>query len=190
MEHYITAPFGTEITTDLHCGDMVYISGIIYTARDAAHKRMKETLDSHKDLPFDIHNNLIYYMGPSPARPGRPIGSAGPTTASRMDFYAQKTYCVYGSCHTANFYVVTNLERLFGNNKESTDNVANACLGCKTYCKSCNTGSSPYCFKVNSKETKDIHSHQYVKNIAYCLAKHLGIVRLHFDRNTFFEYIL
>lgn len=88
MEHYITAPFGTEITTDLHCGDMVYISGIIYTARDAAHKRMKETLDSHKDLPFDIHNNLIYYMGPSPARPGRPIGSAGPTTASRMDFYA------------------------------------------------------------------------------------------------------
>lgn len=88
MEHYITAPFGTEITTDLNCGDMVYISGIIYTARDAAHKRMKETLDSHKDLPFDIHNNLIYYMGPSPARPGRPIGSAGPTTASRMDFYA------------------------------------------------------------------------------------------------------
>ena len=88
MEHYISAPFDREQASKLHSGDMVFISGTIYTARDAAHKRMKETLDEGLDLPFDLHNNLIYYMGPSPARPGLVIGSAGPTTASRMDYYA------------------------------------------------------------------------------------------------------
>ena len=69
---------------------MVYLTGTIYTARDAAHKRMSETLASGEELPFDIKGNVIYYMGPSPAREGRPIGSAGPTTASRMDKYTPK----------------------------------------------------------------------------------------------------
>lgn len=68
-------------------GDMVYLSGDIYTARDAAHKRMAEALSAGKELPFDIRGQIIYYMGPSPARPGNVIGSAGPTTASRMDKY-------------------------------------------------------------------------------------------------------
>lgn len=88
MEKHITAPITKEIAKELHSGDYVYISGIIYTARDAAHKRMSETLAKGEKLPFDIENQLIYYMGPSPAREGRPIGSAGPTTASRMDKYA------------------------------------------------------------------------------------------------------
>ena len=72
----------------LQAGDYVYITGTIYTARDAAHKRMQETLDKGESLPITMEGNLIYYMGPSPAREGRPIGSAGPTTASRMDKYA------------------------------------------------------------------------------------------------------
>ena len=88
MEKHITAPITKEIAKELHSGDYVYISGTIYTARDAAHKRMNETLGKGEKLPFDIENQLIYYMGPSPAREGRAIGSAGPTTASRMDKYA------------------------------------------------------------------------------------------------------
>lgn len=88
MERHITAPLKPEEAKMLRAGDYVYITGTIYTARDAAHKRMKETLDAGKELPFDVRNNIIYYMGPSPAREGRPIGSAGPTTASRMDKYA------------------------------------------------------------------------------------------------------
>lgn len=87
MDKYINAPISKEILMDLCAGDYVYISGTIYTARDAAHKRMQESLDAGKGLPFDIKDNLIYYMGPSPARVGRPIGSAGPTTSSRMDKY-------------------------------------------------------------------------------------------------------
>lgn len=71
----------------LRAGDYVYISGTIYTARDAAHKRMYETLEQGGSLPLEMEHNVIYYMGPSPAREGRPIGSAGPTTASRMDKY-------------------------------------------------------------------------------------------------------
>ena len=71
-------------------GDYVYISGTIYTARDAAHKRMIETLDEGRELPLDLKDNVIYYMGPSPASAGRPIGSAGPTTASRMDKYTPR----------------------------------------------------------------------------------------------------
>ena len=88
MEKYINAPFSSEDIKDLKSGDYVYITGIIYTARDAAHKRMYEALEQGKKLPLEMKNNVIYYMGPSPAREGRPIGSAGPTTASRMDKYA------------------------------------------------------------------------------------------------------
>lgn len=88
MDKYITAPIKRKEISQLEAGDYVYISGIIYTARDAAHKRMYETLRNQESLPIDIKNQLIYYMGPSPAREGRPIGSAGPTTASRMDKYA------------------------------------------------------------------------------------------------------
>ena len=88
MEKRITTPLTLEQVKDLKCGDSVLISGVIYTARDAAHKRMYEALERGEKLPFDVKNNTIYYMGPSPAREGRPIGSAGPTTASRMDKYA------------------------------------------------------------------------------------------------------
>ncbi len=90
MDKKITTPITSEVTKDLHTGDYVYISGTIYVARDAAHKRMIEALDRNENLPIDIKDATIYYMGPSPARKGRPIGSAGPTTASRMDKYAPK----------------------------------------------------------------------------------------------------
>ena len=90
MEKHITLPLNKECIEELSAGDYVYLTGVIYTARDAAHKRMDETLDEGKELPIDIRNNTIYYMGPSPAREGRPIGSAGPTTASRMDKYAPR----------------------------------------------------------------------------------------------------
>ena len=88
MERHIQAPVSRETARELRAGDYVYITGTIYTARDAAHKRMQEALDRGEPLPFDVDSNIIYYMGPSPAREGRPIGSAGPTTASRMDKYA------------------------------------------------------------------------------------------------------
>lgn len=88
MDKYINAPFCSEDIKDLKSGDYVYITGTIYTARDAAHKRMYEALEQAQELPLTMENNVIYYMGPSPAREGRPIGSAGPTTASRMDKYA------------------------------------------------------------------------------------------------------
>ena len=88
MDKHISVPFDSSVSTTLKAGDYVYLTGIIYTARDAAHKRMYEALERGEKLPFDVKNNTIYYMGPSPAREGRPIGSAGPTTASRMDKYA------------------------------------------------------------------------------------------------------
>lgn len=88
MDKIIKTPITEEVTKDLKAGDYVYITGTIYVARDAAHKRMMEALDKNENLPIDIKNATIYYMGPSPAREGRPIGSAGPTTASRMDKYA------------------------------------------------------------------------------------------------------
>lgn len=88
MDRHILAPISKETIAELQAGDYVYITGTIYTARDAAHKRMQETLDRGEKLPIQLENNLIYYMGPSPAREGRPIGSAGPTTSSRMDKYA------------------------------------------------------------------------------------------------------
>ena len=87
MERHLQAPISKEELKTLKSGDYVYITGTIYTARDAAHKRMYETLQNQENLPIDIQNQIIYYMGPSPAREGRPIGSAGPTTASRMDKY-------------------------------------------------------------------------------------------------------
>lgn len=88
MDKKITTPITEEVTRDLRSGDYVYITGTMYVARDAAHKRMIEALDRGEELPIDIKDATIYYMGPSPARDGRPIGSAGPTTASRMDKYA------------------------------------------------------------------------------------------------------
>ena len=88
MDKHFTAPITKETSRSLHSGDYVYITGTIYTARDAAHKRMYDILAEGGELPIDIKDQVIYYMGPSPAREGRPIGSAGPTTASRMDKYA------------------------------------------------------------------------------------------------------
>ena len=90
MEKKISLPLTEEIISDLKAGDYVYLTGTIYTARDAAHKRMDEALNNGVALPVDIVGQTIYYMGPSPAREGRPIGSAGPTTASRMDKYAPR----------------------------------------------------------------------------------------------------
>ena len=88
MDRHLTAPINKETARSLHAGDYVYITGTMYTARDAAHKRMYEILQKGGELPVDWKDQVIYYMGPSPAREGRPIGSAGPTTASRMDKYA------------------------------------------------------------------------------------------------------
>lgn len=88
MDRYINLPLSDEDALSLKAGDYVYLTGTMYTARDAAHKRMDEALQKGEALPIEVKNNVIYYMGPSPAREGRPIGSAGPTTASRMDKYA------------------------------------------------------------------------------------------------------
>lgn len=90
MDRHIVAPLKKEDIESLKSSDYVYITGTIYVARDAAHKRMDDLLKEGKDLPIELKDNVIYYMGPSPAREGRPIGSAGPTTASRMDKYAPK----------------------------------------------------------------------------------------------------
>ncbi len=88
MDRKINVPLSKEDAATLRTGDYVYLTGTVYTARDAAHKRMDEALKKGEKLPFDVNGNVIYYMGPSPAREGRPIGSAGPTTAGRMDPYA------------------------------------------------------------------------------------------------------
>ena len=84
----ITAPLTKEQVKDLHSGDDVLISGVIYTARDAAHKRLCELLAEGKELPFDAKDSVIYYVGPTPAKEGQAIGSAGPTTSYRMDAYS------------------------------------------------------------------------------------------------------
>ncbi|MBQ8028541.1 MAG: Fe-S-containing hydro-lyase [Clostridia bacterium] len=84
----VSVPLSKEDAKSLKVGDYVYLTGTIYSARDAAHKRMIETLDRGEALPIEMEGNVIYYMGPSPAREGRPIGSAGPTTSGRMDPYA------------------------------------------------------------------------------------------------------
>lgn len=90
MEKKINTPISQEEADSLTAGDYIFLSGTIYVARDAAHKRMTEALDRGEELPIPIKDSIIYYMGPSPAREGRPIGSAGPTTASRMDRYAPR----------------------------------------------------------------------------------------------------
>ena len=87
MEKHIIAPINDEIVNDLKAGDYVYISGTIYTARDAAHKRMYEAMNKGLEPAFSLANNIVYYLGPSPAKEGQIIGSAGPTTSSRMDKY-------------------------------------------------------------------------------------------------------
>ena len=90
MDRHIKAPLDREEVKTLEAGDYVYITGTVYTARDAAHLRMDQALDRGEKLPIELEGNVIYYMGPTPAREGRPIGSAGPTTASRMDKYAPR----------------------------------------------------------------------------------------------------
>lgn len=85
----ITTPLTMDVLSQLKTGDRVYITGTIYTARDAAHKRLVELVEQGKPLPFDIENQIIYYVGPTPAKPGQPIGSAGPTSSYRMDPYTE-----------------------------------------------------------------------------------------------------
>jgi len=87
MDKFIKLPIQEDEIDLLRSGDYVYLSGELYVARDAAHKRFTDVLNKNEELPINIKNETIYYMGPSPAREGRPIGSAGPTTASRMDKY-------------------------------------------------------------------------------------------------------
>lgn len=88
MEKRITTPLTAEKVKGLKSGDMVLISGTIYTARDAAHKRLCQLLEEGKELPFDVKDQIIYFVGPAPAKPGQAIGSAGPTTSYRMDAYS------------------------------------------------------------------------------------------------------
>lgn len=91
-EHKLNTPLTDEDIVKLKAGDVVFLSGTIYSARDAAHKKLVELLDAGKDLPFELQGASIYYVGPSPAPPGRPIGSAGPTTSYRMDTYAPRLH--------------------------------------------------------------------------------------------------
>ncbi|HCJ10486.1 MAG TPA: TRZ/ATZ family protein, partial [Clostridiales bacterium] len=83
----ITAPMTEETARSLRAGDRVLISGVVYTARDAAHKRIVEALETGGELPFDLEGQIIYYVGPCPAKPGQALGSCGPTTSGRMDPY-------------------------------------------------------------------------------------------------------
>lgn len=87
-EHKIKSPLSIDDVRKLRAGDTVFLSGIIYTARDAAHKLLVEMLEKGEELPFELEGSVVYYVGPSPAPPGKPIGSAGPTTSYRMDAYS------------------------------------------------------------------------------------------------------
>lgn len=87
MYKNITAPLTDSIIDTLNAGDFVYITGIVYTARDAAHERLFTSMNNNNEIPISLKNNIIYYLGPTPAKPGQVIGSAGPTTSSRMDKY-------------------------------------------------------------------------------------------------------
>ncbi|WP_067728623.1 Fe-S-containing hydro-lyase [Oceanobacillus damuensis] len=89
-QHYIRVPFEDGVELELRAGDQVFLTGTIFTARDAAHKRMVEQLEKGEALPIDLTNQAIYYVGPTPAKPGAVIGSAGPTTSSRMDKYTPR----------------------------------------------------------------------------------------------------
>ncbi len=91
-EHRIKTPVSDEVVAKLRAGDRVYITGYLYTGRDAAHKKLIDLVKEGKELPLDIKGQFIYYVGPTPARPGKPIGSAGPTTSYRMDSYAPTLY--------------------------------------------------------------------------------------------------
>jgi len=86
--YHLTTPLTEEITRGLKAGDIVYLSGTIYTARDAAHKKLVDLIEAGKELPFDLEGSVIYFVGPTPPKPGDPIGSAGPTTSYRMDSYS------------------------------------------------------------------------------------------------------
>jgi fumarate hydratase subunit beta len=90
MPRNITSPLDMQVIEKLRAGDQVLISGTLYVARDAAHKRLVETLDKGEKLPFEVEGQTVYYMGPSPAKPGKVIGAAGPTTSGRMDAYAPR----------------------------------------------------------------------------------------------------
>lgn len=90
MEIRIETPLTDEKVKKLKAGDSVLLSGVLYTGRDAAHKRLIDLLDKNEELPIDVKNQVIYYVGPSPAKPGKVIGSAGPTTSYRMDPYAPR----------------------------------------------------------------------------------------------------
>jgi len=90
MEYKLTTPVTKDDLTPLRAGDTVLLSGVVYTARDAAHKRLMERLDTGDELPFDLKGSAIYYVGPTPERPGEVIGSAGPTTSGRMDAYSPR----------------------------------------------------------------------------------------------------
>ncbi|MBP3730350.1 MAG: Fe-S-containing hydro-lyase [Mailhella sp.] len=89
-QHHLATPLAKDDIKKLRIGDLVYITGTIYAARDAAHKRMDECLDKNMPLPADLTGQIIYYVGPSPAKPGQAIGSAGPTTSGRMDAYTPR----------------------------------------------------------------------------------------------------
>jgi len=90
MQKKITSPFNDKTIADLKAGDQVLISGVMYVGRDAAHKRLVEALNKGDKMPFDVKGQVIYYMGPSPTKPGNVIGSAGPTTSGRMDAYTPR----------------------------------------------------------------------------------------------------
>ncbi|MBA7601849.1 Fumarate hydratase class I, anaerobic [subsurface metagenome] len=90
MQKKVTLPLTDEAIRDLKAGDNVLLTGVMYVGRDAAHKRMVEALDQGQDLPFDVRGQTIYFMGPSPAKPGQVIGAAGPTTSGRMDAYSPR----------------------------------------------------------------------------------------------------
>lgn len=90
MQYHLTTPVTPADLAPLHAGDTVLLSGVVYTARDAAHKRMMELLDAGNPLPFPLEGSAIYYVGPTPERPGQVIGSAGPTTSGRMDAYSPR----------------------------------------------------------------------------------------------------
>lgn len=92
--YHLTAPLSDADVDKLHSGDVVFLSGRVYTARDAAHKRLVEALDRGESPPFDLRGAIIYYVGPSPAPPGHPIGAAGPTTSYRMDAFAPRLYAL------------------------------------------------------------------------------------------------
>ncbi|HPE94739.1 MAG TPA: Fe-S-containing hydro-lyase [Bacillota bacterium] len=114
MEWSLNAPFTVEEAKKLRCGDTIYLSGTVYTARDAAHKKLYTLLLEDKPLPFELYNSVIYYVGPTPAKPGHVIGSAGPTTSYRMDKYAPSL-------------LDNGLRAMIGKGKRSTD-VLGSCM--------------------------------------------------------------